>query len=81
MADRVNEKDTSFLPRNTALVLQKASEANKEAQREVSARLASIEAQNERLLRHFELFWSKDHGGGAALRKAHHKASLARMAL
>ena len=65
VAEKIVEKDTSFLPRNTALVLQKAEEASEEAQREVNARLSAIEAQNERLLRAVDLLL-KEHQGSAA---------------
>jgi len=76
VAGRIDEKDTSFLPRNTALVLQKASEAEEEAQREVSARLAAIEAQNERLMRAVDLLL-KDQGKHATAAESRRRSVLA----
>jgi len=61
VADCIEQKDTCFLPRNTALVLQKASQVSEEAQREVSARLTTIETQNERMQRSLELLLKHPH--------------------
>ena len=49
VAERIEDKDTSFLPRNTALVLQEAEEADQEAMNVVMSRIDGIDDTLEKM--------------------------------
>ena len=50
LASKLNAKDPSFMPRNTAIVLQASLAADEAAATELNKRIDNVEAQNRKML-------------------------------
>lgn len=61
IAEKVADRDASFLPRNTALVLQEAEQADAEAMHVVGERLDGIDRELEKIRRGVEVI-AKEQG-------------------
>ena len=66
---KIDASDTSFLPRNTALILQKVAAQEANALGEVAERVVSLERQNERMMKMLEVL-VKEAGAMDALKAA-----------